>query len=1122
MATPVKWGSERTLSTSFFDIGATTAIAGGRSIIFGAYGDEALFSNEIGGQIIAADGTQQGGEFRVNTFTSGAQADAEAATLTSGNYVVVWKSSPAPTFEDGLKGQVFTAEGVKVGGEFAFGPTVGAQRDVNVTALSDGRFVTYWENDDSALGSEVRAQVFSANGTKSGAEILLNNPVDSQFGNAFPSITATFGGGFLAIWEGGGAVSLGDTVGSGIIGQRFSASGVKLGSNFLVNSSSEGNEVSPSVTRLTGGNYIATWSGDNDGDPSPPPGRDTDTGVYFQVFGEEFNKVGGEVLAHVSTIGSQQFSKVVALNDGRFCIAWLDQRFSGATAVYSLRGQLFDANGVKDGAQFQVNTTPFTQAGAADGSAYDVVLLSDGRLSFTYKTETFAAIRQQIIDPRQSAVTLTGTTGIDTLVGTAFNDTFTGLAGADKLIGGLGDDTYVLGGDTTDILTDTGGNDTIDSTISRTLADGSPIENIRLSGASAINATGNSGNNRLTGNAASNILDGGLGNDTLDGGSGGTDQLKGGAGNDTYVLGARTTGFTITDISGTDTITSTAGRSLAPFTDIENLILLGSSAINGTGNALANTITGNAAANILDGGLGTDTLIGGLGNDTYIVNAATDIVTELAGGGTADHVRASASYTLAASADIEFLETTNALFTTAINLTGNGLANTLTGNAGANVLTGAGGNDRLDPGSGGADTLRGGAGDDTYVLGSRTSGLTILEESGVDTVHTLVSRTLAGIAGIEKLTLLGTANINGTGNGSVNTITGNAGNNVLDGGADGVTDVLIGGAGNDTYVLQAVGDYISDSSGTDTIQTATSRSLVSFTGIENLTLTGTGNVNATGDGNANTITGNSGSNIIEGAGGADTLLGGLGNDRYVYRGSTALDGAETINDAGGTDAIVLEQAGTFNFRTFAAITGVDALEFKAAQTAIFKLTGVPSSALQVTGATGAQTLYFAPDVIADTAATNTNLSGFAFTNWGAEDVVKIDGTFGINTITGTSRNDVIWGDDGGDIMNGGLGADTFVYGNTNHSTNAAFDTITGFSTVQGDRIDLRPYIAFLETPFVITGNNGADAFTGIGGEVRWQQVGANVDIQISEDGAFAMTIRLAGLTTLDAGTAILL
>ncbi len=51
-------------------------------------------------------------------------------------------------------------------------------------------------------------------------------------------------------------------------------------------------------------------------------------------------------------------------------------------------------------------------------------------------------------------------------------------------------------------------------------------------------------------------------------------------------------------------------------------MLTGTTAINGTGNALNNTITGNSVANILNGGLGNDILVGGLGNDTFAFNTA--------------------------------------------------------------------------------------------------------------------------------------------------------------------------------------------------------------------------------------------------------------------------------------------------------------------------------------------------------------------------------------------------------------------------------------------------------------------------------------------------------------------
>ncbi len=83
--------------------------------------------------------------------------------------------------------------------------------------------------------------------------------------------------------------------------------------------------------------------------------------------------------------------------------------------------------------------------------------------------------------------------------------------------------------------------------------------------------------------------------------------------------------------------------------------------------------------------------------------------------------------------------------------------------------------------------------------------------------------------------------INGYGNALANIITGNGGNNTLYGGADLQIDTLIGGAGNDSYVLGAsTNDIINDSAGTDRILSTISRSLASYAAIENLTLTGTG------------------------------------------------------------------------------------------------------------------------------------------------------------------------------------------------------------------------------------------------------------------------------------------
>ena len=278
------------------------------------------------------------------------------------------------------------------------------------------------------------------------------------------------------------------------------------------------------------------------------------------------------------------------------------------------------------------------------------------------------------------------------------------------------------------------------------------------------------------------------------------DALIGGGGNDTFVLGADND--TVSDSSGIDTITSTITRTLASYAAIENLTLLGVAAINGTGNTLNNVIIGNEAANSLSGAGGNDTLIGGGGGDTlsggtgddvmtggdgsdiYYVDTVGDVVTETnantATGG-ADRVLSSINYTL--GANVEYLFLTGAA---AINGTGNELANIIEGNNADNVIDGGLG----------ADTLRGLLGNDTYVLGADTTD-TIIDTGGIDTITSTITRSLAGYAAIENLTLLGSAAINGTGNALDNTITGNAADNTLDGGVG--NDILNGGSGFNLY-----------------------------------------------------------------------------------------------------------------------------------------------------------------------------------------------------------------------------------------------------------------------------------------------------------------------------------
>ncbi len=209
---------------------------------------------------------------------------------------------------------------------------------------------------------------------------------------------------------------------------------------------------------------------------------------------------------------------------------------------------------------------------------------------------------------------LWGMDGNDHLNGGAGNDSLAGGDGDDTMEGGAGNDTYEVDS-AADVVTElaNAGEDGVRSSI--TYALGANLENLTLTGTVSINGVGNASNNVMVGNGAANTLRGLAGNDTLDGGKG-ADVLIGGVGNDTYVIDDAGDQVIEAAGEGVDTVRSRVGVSLGA--NVENLVLTGIAAINGTGNALDNQIDGNAAANTLAGGRGNDLLSGGGGYDTYV------------------------------------------------------------------------------------------------------------------------------------------------------------------------------------------------------------------------------------------------------------------------------------------------------------------------------------------------------------------------------------------------------------------------------------------------------------------------------------------------------------------------
>ncbi len=374
---------------------------------------------------------------------------------------------------------------------------------------------------------------------------------------------------------------------------------------------------------------------------------------------------------------------------------------------------------------------------------YDVVVTaSDGTNSDSQ------AISVTVTDVNETGRTLTGnannntfspTTTTLSLQTTALNDTIYGLAGADSIdggagadlmYGGTGNDTYFVdaysedgnsGNDDQAIELAGEGTDLVNASVTFRL--GAELENMTLTGTGAINGFGNDLANQLTGNSAANLLDGGLGadrlfggagNDTLLGGAGadqldgqaGADRMEGGGDDDTYTVdtysddGISANDDQVVELAGggNDLVRSSVSYTLGA--EVERLTLTGTAAINGTGNALANTLTGNAAANVLSGDAGNDTLLGNAGADTLFGGAGVD---RLEGGADND------------------------------SLDGGSANDTLFGQAGLDVLTGGQGR----------DTLSGGLDADRFVFGVSDSAIS---SSGADIISDFVT-------GVDKIDL---------------------------------------------------------------------------------------------------------------------------------------------------------------------------------------------------------------------------------------------------------------------------------------------------------------------------------------------------------------------------------
>jgi alpha-tubulin suppressor-like RCC1 family protein len=292
-----------------------------------------------------------GGEMSVATAAKAQQFPA-AARLKSG-YLIAWASSAQDGAGYGVYARRYSASGIAAGGEIHVSTaTAGDQTLPAAAGFSDGTFIIMWQSpgqDGSGIG--IIGQRFSATGTKLGVEIKINTTTAGD--QTQPAVAVLSNNDFLVTWTSKAQ----DGSGLGVYAKRFKSTGVAVGAEFKVNKTTVGDQSNSSVAPL-GTGFIVTWQGPDA----------SGIGILAQRFDANSKPVGNELKVNSFTVGAQTLPKVTALKTGTFVVTWQSVGQDGAgLGVYM---QQYTATGTQMSGNKRVATTTAGDQGAPAISAF--------------------------------------------------------------------------------------------------------------------------------------------------------------------------------------------------------------------------------------------------------------------------------------------------------------------------------------------------------------------------------------------------------------------------------------------------------------------------------------------------------------------------------------------------------------------------------------------------------------------------------------------------------------------------------------------------------------------------------------------------------------------------------
>ena len=774
---------------------------------------------------------------------------------------------------------------------------------------------------------------------------------------------------------------------------------------------------------------------------------------------------------------------------------------------------------------------------------------------------------------------VTGSSFDDRITGSQVSNVLKGLAGNDTLVS-IGSNNTLDGGSGTDTASYEFNDNGIDASLrTNTSSNGDKLVSIE-------NLTGSNFDDTLEGNAGANHFDGGDHQANGDKVSYANATVVANTSNVGVV--ASLSGYTFTNFSSTQSAVVATGDAVGDtFANIENL----------TGSAFNDMLIGNASSNTLKGGAGNDILEGLAGADKLIGDSGMD---------TASYAFSDAGVTadlsgLFVAANLQQGDAQGDTFDSMENLTGSKFNDTLIGDSNANNINSGDGDDVLE-GLGGGDTFIGGEGTDTvtYINSSGAVRASLTNNlSFFDTAGDAIGDTFDGIENL-------------TGSSFSDALFGNSGANIINGG-DG-SDFLQGLGGGDSYIGGSGIDTVSYARADDNTGvianlltgqgTAGFANGDTYNSIENLIGTNWDD-QLTGDNNANNLTGGLGNDILRGNGGADNISGGDGDDEIYddLNGATIIDAGagddkvhlsasdgsmDTITGGAGIDTLIWRDGRSIsidmssgstdlvgataqtklnafenftNEATFAnssngwsswvrvsnvdnVITGhatrVDIVDFSTSTAAVYANIG--TSSFTATGVAGIDTTTqtVAAQVARGGSGNDTLLNIDSLIGSSSNDVLV--GNSGVNWLNGGAGNDRLYGLEGNDALEGGTGNDYLEAGDGNDSLlggdgndtllggadNDTLDGGAGADTINGGSGN--DTVTYASSSAVNITFSNANTATGAGGQAQGDQL-SNIENIIGSAGndSFALvanalpttinggdgsdTIKLSGLTT---------